>query len=121
MSTEHLSDGAYVDNPEYGFASLTLEQHARQHGLEHNENCEVCVLIRRCRKLVASYEAKVEDLARETRRTSEQSKEIEHLREALRELLADVSAKGWHVHPNTIECNQCQKYSRIDALLGAKP
>ena len=55
------------------YTGLSLRQLADVHcgRLEHNDNCVTCALIRLCRRFIASYEAKVEDLQRETLRTSE--------------------------------------------------
>lgn len=84
------------DRPKFGFARLTLRQMAVQHcggiATEHNENCPECVLNRRCRALVASYEAKVDDLRRETLRSEELALERDELRVLLREAQAAIEA-----------------------------
>ena len=61
-----------LNNPLSGCDLRSLDAIVKGHvgswGCLHTGLCEVCALIRRCERLIASYEAKVEDLAKETQR-----------------------------------------------------
>jgi len=83
---------AVTANYQGSFTGASLRQITDAHcgRLEHNDNCETCALIRLCRKFIASYEAKVDDLRRETLRSEELALERNELRDLLREAQATI-------------------------------
>ena len=87
---------AELANHRGSFTGASLQQITDAHcgRLEHNDNCETCALIRLCRKFIASYEAKVDDLRRETLRTEELTLERNELKGLLRETQATIEAFG---------------------------
>ena len=74
-----MSDERPDRNSKVGWDRHTLNSW----GCLHNGICETCALIRRCEDLKASYEAKVEDLARETLRTSALTAQLDRYKKEL--------------------------------------